>query len=109
MTTTASSPSSAPNHTTSAPAFSRMPAIPPPARPWGRTPSAPKCSSWASEVMKHSSSVPVASSQGADHLVAVLERDDLPLVAVEHLGVDPLDHSVPGAQGEPGTVVGQAW
>ena len=37
---------------------------------------------------------------GADDLVAVLERDDVPLVAVEHLGVDPLDDAVAGAERE---------
>ena len=54
--------STAPNHTTCWPSVTRTPAMPPPARPWGRTPSAPKCSSWASEVTKHSVSSPVASS-----------------------------------------------
>jgi hypothetical protein len=52
----------APKNTTSAPAASRTPAIPPPVRPCGRTPPAGKCSSCASLVTKQSSSSPVVSS-----------------------------------------------
>jgi hypothetical protein len=52
----------APNQATLSPAATRTPAMPPPERPWGRTASAPKCSSWASEVMKQSDSRPVVSS-----------------------------------------------
>ena len=91
-----------------APAASRTPAMPPPERPCGRTASAPKCSSWASEVMKHSVSSPVAQLDGADDLVAVLEPDDLPLVLAEDLGVDPLDDALAGAEREPGPVGGAA-
>ena len=43
----------------------------------------------------------------ADDLVAVLERDDLPLVPAEDLRVDPLDDALAGAEGEPGAVGGQ--
>ena len=81
------------------PDASRTPAMPPPERPCGRTWPAPKCSSCASEVTKQSSSSPVRELDRADHLVAVGERDHLPLVAVaEHLGADPLDHPVAGAE-----------
>ena len=76
--------------------------------PAGRTPSAPKCSSWASVVTKQSVSSPVASSSGADDLVAVLERDHLPLVPAEHLGVDPLDDALAGAEREARAVGGAA-
>ena len=84
--------------------------MPPPERPCGRTPPAPKCSSWASEVTKHELLVAGAQLDRADHLVAVLERDHLPVVAVaEHLGVDPLDDALPGAERQAGAVGGAAW
>jgi len=51
----AAAASTAPNHTTSVPAASRMPAMPPAARPWGRTADAGKRSSRASLVMNTSS------------------------------------------------------
>ena len=41
---------------------------------------------------------------GADHLVALLEADHLPVGLGEDLGVDPLDHALPGAERQPGTV-----
>ena len=63
VTTTASSPMvKAPKLITRAPGESRMPAMPPPERPCGRTPDAGKCKSCPSEAMKQSSSSPVRSS-----------------------------------------------
>ena len=84
----------------SAPAPSLMPAMPPPARPCGRTPAAAKCSSWASLVTKHELLLAGHQLDGADDLVAVAEADDLPLVAAEHLRVDPLDDALAGAERE---------
>jgi hypothetical protein len=44
----------------------------------------------------------------ADDLVAVGEADDLPRVAVrQRLGVDPLDHALPGAERQARPLVGQ--
>ncbi len=60
-----------------------MPATPPPARPCGRTSEAEKCSSWASDVTKTSSSSPVVELDRADEDVAVVERDEVPLVAAD--------------------------
>ena len=40
----------------------------------------------------------------ADHLVAVLEPDHVPLVPAEDLGVDPLHHALAGAEREAGAV-----
>ena len=48
--------STAPNHTTEVPEASRMPAMPPAARPCGRTEEAAYRSSCASDVMNTSSS-----------------------------------------------------
>ena len=52
VTTTASAAGTAPKNTTRASGASRTPAMPPPARPCGRTEAAGKRSSWASEVTK---------------------------------------------------------
>ncbi len=86
---------------------SRMPAMPPPERPCGRTPSAPKCSSWASEVTKQSVSSPVASSTApttsSPSLSGITSHSSRP----RDLGVDPLDHALAGAEREPGTVGGE--
>ena len=60
------------------PAASRTPAMPPAARPCGRTAAAGNRSSWASEVMSTRSSSPVAQLDGADDLVARPQADDLP-------------------------------
>ena len=57
-----------------------MPAMPPAARPCGRTGDAGKRSSWASLVMKTRSSSPVGQLDGADDAVAVLEPDQLQVV-----------------------------
>ena len=43
----------------------------------------------------------------ADHLVAVLEADHVPLVPAEDLGVHPLHHALPGAEREAGPVGAQ--
>ena len=77
---------------------SRMPAMPPPERPWGRTPSAREVQQLG--VGGDEAELLVAGHQldRADDLVAVLEPDDLPLVAVEHLGVDPLDDALRGCR-----------
>ena len=57
VTSTASAASTAPNQTTLAPAASFTPAMPPPARPCGRTVDAAKCSSIADEVTNASCAV----------------------------------------------------
>ena len=87
--------------TTRWPAASLMPAMPPAARPCGRTAEAGKCSSEASERRSTSSSAS-ATARDADHLVAVLERDRLPRVAVagDVAGRDALDGALHGGQGE---------
>ena len=66
---------------TVAPGESRMPAIPPAARPCGRTADAGKRSSWASLVTKTRSSSPSRSAAAPDDAVAVAQRDDLPVAA----------------------------
>ena len=58
-----------------------MPAMPPPERPCGRTEAAGKCSSWASLVMKVSSSDSLVSSTAPTTRSPALEPDDLPGVA----------------------------
>ena len=84
-----------------------MPAMPPPERPCGRTSEAGKCSSWATVADEAQRLLAGGELDGADDLVAVLEADHLPLVAAEHLGVDPLDDAVAGAERQPGPVGGQ--
>ena len=86
------------------PSASRTPAMPPPERPWGRTPSAPKCSSWASVVMKHRVSSPVCSSTAPTTSSPSLSPITSQSRLGEHLGVDPLDHALPGAERQPGPV-----
>ena len=67
--------------------------------PCGRTPEAGKRSSWASEVTNTSSSSSLRELEPADDLVAVVEPDDVPGVAVaEHLGLDPLDDAALGCR-----------
>ena len=43
-----------------------------------------------------------AELEATDHLVTVGERDHLPVVAVEPLGADPLDHAMARPECESG-------
>src|SRR5690606_11668976 len=86
---------------TAASLASLMPAMPPPLRPWARTPEALKCSSWASSVTNTSSSSPVVSSTAPKTWSPSL-RENLELVLVAGIvGVHPLDDAVAGPQRQP--------
>ena len=80
------------------PAASLMPAMPPAARPCGRTADAGKCRSEASEEIEHELVGVGSTGDRADHLVAVLEGDHLPRVAVagDVAGRHPLHRALDG-------------
>ena len=75
-----------------------MPAMPPAERPCGRTDLAGKRSSWASRGDEDEVEVLAVGDRGTDDAVAVLEADDVPVVALGRLGRDPLDDAGRGAE-----------
>ncbi len=81
--------------------------MPPPDRPCGRTASAPKCRSWASEVMKQSVSSPVARSRAPITSSPSLSEITSHSSRAEDLRVDPLDDTLSGAEREARPVGGQ--
>ena len=78
--------------------------MPPPERPCGRTPSAPKCSSCASEVMKQSVSSPVASSRAPTTSSPSLSEITSHSSRASTSGLTRLTTPCAGAEREPGAV-----